>query len=208
MISSVISSVVATLAIAAASPSPAGAETHAGAVRSLIVQGDIAVRVEVDKTRPASVVLPPLTGPAAVVDVRFVGDALHATAPPQMDGPTPTIVVTTDHLASVTATGTAHVDARGIAGRPVDVRTAGTAVVSLAGKSSTLTIDARGTSLVDAARLAAASAEVTLTDAARADIKASSVSCDLRRASRLVVRGKPAQMKKKVAGVAKLTIAP
>lgn len=190
------------LSLAAAPAVPADAVVH-----GLVTEGNVLVRVEIDRARRPSVDV--RAAAEARLDVDLSGSGLVVRAPSQADGPRPTITIVTDHLAEVTARGSSRVEVEGLAGRPLTVRGAGTAVVTLAGKTSSLTVEGHGTSRVDASRLAASSAEVTLADAARAEVRASfSLRCDLQRASRLVVRGKPSQVRKKVAGVATLTILP
>lgn len=118
----------------------------------------------------------------------------------------------TTKLDRIVAKNGARVVINGFAGKSLDVNVTGGSHVHVNGgasKSATdsLRIEGAGTSRVDADDLSVGSADVTLKDAARAHIKVTkSLTCDLQRASRLVVKGKPGKVDKKLAGVAKLEI--
>lgn len=102
----------------------------------------------------------------------------------------------------------ARVTIEGFAGKALHIVASGGAVVVVSGKGTTrLVIEGAGTSRIDADGLAADDADITLKDAARAHVNVrKALTCDLKRASRLVVTGKPPAIDKKVAGVAKLEL--
>lgn len=119
-------------------------------------------------------------------------------------------------LDRIIAKNGARVVVTGFNGKTIEVSTSGGSHVKLSGSgaggssqrgTASLRIDGAGTSRVDADGLSVDDANVALKDAARAEIKVTrSLTCDLQRASRLVVKGKPAKVDKKVAGVAKLEL--
>jgi hypothetical protein len=115
----------------------------------------------------------------------------------------------TTKLEQIVAKNGARVIVTGFAGKSLDVSAAGGSHVRISGPkgADSLRIDGAGTSRVDADGLSVESANVTLKDAARAEIKVTkALTCDLQRASRLAVKGKPAKVDKKIAGVAKLDL--
>lgn len=112
-------------------------------------------------------------------------------------------------LDQIIAKNGARVVVTGFAGRTLNVNVSGGSHVHVSGPkgADSLRIEGAGTSRVDADELSVDNANVTLKDAARAEIKVTkSLTCDLQRASRLVVKGKPAKVDKKLAGVAKLDL--
>jgi hypothetical protein len=188
--------VISLLVVAAAI---AGAPVSASDIKALDVSGDVLVNVRVDKQADTRVP----DGIEATLD----GDSLKLVAPPRADVERPTVDLVVTSLRAVSTHGTSQVRVRDLAGRALEVNLQGASLVVLAGKASTLTVTGRGTARLDARALAASTADITLADASRGEVRASfALTCDLSRAARLVVEGKPARVKKKVTGVAKLDL--
>lgn len=141
-------------------------------------------------------------------DAKEIGDKLVLTSTSAAPA---AVSLGTTRLEKIVVKGSARVTLSGFAGKSLDVVAADGGHVKVSGGKTNATdelrIDATGTARVDADGLAVERANVTLKDAARAHIRVSkSLTCDLQRASRLVVKGKPANVDKKIAGVAKLEI--
>jgi hypothetical protein len=162
------------------------------------VEGDVVVKVSVDdKLKDAKT-----SGDA---DISVAGGTVRIRVRAgKTDGAANVAVGDVD---VVVAKDGARVDVRGISGKALSIQAA-SAMVEVAGKGvESLTVDGKGTSRIEAAGLSAVSATVTLKDAARAEVRATrALDCDLQRAARLVVKGKPANVTKKLAGVAKLVV--
>lgn len=141
-------------------------------------------------------------------DVNVSGDRVVISVPASSKGEI-AVSFGTSKLDQIIAKNGARVVVTGFAGKSLDISVAGGSHVRVSGAkgADSLRIEGAGTSRVDADELSVDTANVTLKDAARAEIKVTkSLTCDLQRASRLVVKGKPAKVDKKVAGVAKLEL--
>jgi hypothetical protein len=169
------------------------------AVRFLEVTGDAAVHVRFEKK--------PSVDLQGVAELSFADGILRVSAPAQADGPRPAVTLAVEALTSITTRGTAAVDVQEITGKLVEVHAHGASMITLAGRTSIVVVHGKDTARVDATGLHASSAEVFLSDAARAEVRASfSTTCELERASRLIVKGRPPQVKQKVTGVARLVV--
>lgn len=174
-----------------------GQEPSAQGVRSVDAAGDVEVHVRVDARAKESF---RVEGGAAVSREK---DTLLIRADQAGQRPTVTLVVT--ELERLTAGGKASIDAAGLGRGRVTVNASGAARITLEGRSDELVVRGKGTARLDAARLGAIRVDVNLSDAARAEVNASeSLTCELARASRLVVFGAPRQVHKRVDGVAQL----
>lgn len=165
--------------------------------KTVEISGDVDVTIAFGARDPVST-----TGSA---DVRIDGDRAIVGVAGKGDA-NATFGMT--KLERIVVKGGARVTLKEFSGRALSIHAAGGAVVIVSGKGAdSLRIEGAGTSRVDADGLSVDAADVTLKDAARATVKATkSLTCDLQRASRLVVKGKPANVDKKVAGVAKLEL--
>jgi hypothetical protein len=157
------------------------------------VSGDVEVTIAADtsETTSADVDIVHADGVLQVVAKRAARSTARFPAP---------------KLDKLIARDGARVTIKGFGGKTLHIVVSGRALVIVAGDGAgAVRIDGEGTSRVDTDGLRVDDAHVTLTDAARATVRATkSLTCDLRRASRLVVRGMPPRGEKKVHGVARL----
>jgi hypothetical protein len=174
-----------------------------GALALPAVTVDAAGAVTVTVTVDDKLKQPKTAGDA---DVTVAGGVVKIRAKPGKDDGAVSVHV--DELDVIVAGDGARVDAKGVAGKALSIRAAGGANVDVAGKGvDALRVDGKGTAHVDTTALPAERADVTLRDAARAAVKATkALDCDLQRAARLVVKGRPASVTKNVGGVAKLVV--
>jgi hypothetical protein len=151
-----------------------------------------------------------LSNDKGTAEVNVAADRVVISVPASSKGEIAVSFGTTK-LDQIIAKDGARVIVSGFAGKSLDIDVSGGSHVRVTGASKgatdSLRINAAGTSRVDADELSVDTANVTLKDAARAEIKVTkSLTCDLQRASRLAVKGKPAKVDKKLAGVAKLDL--
>ncbi len=182
---------------------PLAAEVPRDAViHAVAAGGEVSVRITIGKRRSLDV-----DGAARIL---LEGTTLVVEAPLRAGGKPPQVTLVVDQLDLVSAgIGATHVEVTGVRGKALTVSADGAAVVSVAGTVGKLAVRGGGSAQIDTRHLAAHDVDVSLKNAARADVLVAdhgSLRCDLRRASRLRVRGKPAHVDKKVAGVARLIL--
>jgi hypothetical protein len=179
------------------------ATAEASDAKIVEVSGDVDVTISYGGARA-------LSADKGTADVNVIGDRVSVSVS-SSDKSGASVSFGTTKLEQIIAKNGARVVVTGFAGKSLDIDVSGGSHVRVSGASKgatdSLRIHGGGTSRVDADELSVDSANVTLKDAARAEIKVTkSLTCDLQRASRLAVKGKPAKVDKKLAGVAKLDL--
>lgn len=167
----------------------------AGDATVVDISGDVDVSISYDSQRLA----------AGAVEVSLAGQTFTVKANGEARAK---ISFGAPNIEKLIVHDRARVVLESFTGKALHIVASGGAVVVVRGQNTrTLIVHGAGTSRVDAEGLAVEDAEVILKDAARAATRASkSLTCDLKKASRLVVTGKPARVDKKLAGVAKLDL--
>jgi hypothetical protein len=117
------------------------------------------------------------------------------------------VVITMPALARVTISGTGAIEVDGLAQKTLDASISGTGSLKLKGRADTLKLGIQGTGEVRAKDLVASAVDVTVQGTAEAVVHATkSFEANVMGTAMVKVHGKPASVKKNVAGTAMIDV--